>query len=153
MKIDGLKPTFVPALPNILKNKLEFRTTTNLSENDTIAFAKALIKLEELIVEECVNIDNVPRAFAIFTDQGDLKISLDKGTLGTNVHLICYAIQRWEEYNLSEVHKVSVFLEELCHWFWNIDDEVKVKFKVFEILKRIYATVKFEEVFNLKGLQ
>lgn len=149
MKIKGLKPTLVPSVPTFFQDKLEFRTTTNLSEYDAKLFVYALMKLEEQIIEEKLSLDGIPKAFAIFTDNGELSFELTQGVLGLNVHLITYAIKRWDEYNLTEVGKVAVFLEELCHWIWNISDEVKVKYKVFEVLERIYPNIKFEQVFKI----
>ena len=149
MKIKGLKPTLVPSVPLFFNNKLEFRTTTSLGEYEAKLFVYALMKLEEQIKEEDLSMDIVPKAFAIFTDDGELSIELSDGILGTNVHFITYAIKRWDKYKLDEVGKVAVFLEELCHWIWNISDEVKVKYKVFEILERIYPSIKFDQVFKV----
>ena len=149
MHVKGLKATLVPSVPEFLKNKLEFRTTTDLSEHDAKIFAYALMKLEEQIKEEKISLDSVSKTFAIFSDNGEISFELTEETLGVNVHIITYAIKRWEQYKLEEVGKIAVFLEELCHWMWNISDEVKVKYKVFEVLERIYPNIKFEQVFKI----
>ena len=153
LKIKGMKPTFVPNVPERLIHKLEFRTTTDLDENDAKLYSYVLMKFDEKLKEDNINLDLIPKTFAIFTDNGDLEISLNDSILGINANIIIYAIKRFDKYNLSEFLKVAVFLEELCHWAWNIKDEVKVKYKIFEILEVIYPGIKFEQVFNLKSLQ
>ncbi|MDP4144166.1 MAG: hypothetical protein Q8936_06720 [Bacillota bacterium] len=150
MKIKGLKPTLVPSVPKILENKIEFRTTTNLEEYDAKLFTYALMKLEEQILAEHLDLDNVPKAFAIFTEDGEIEISLPEGVLGVNTHLLIYTVQRWKSYNITEPFKVSVFLEEMCHWLWNIEDETEVKYKIFEILKNIYPNIEFKEIYNIE---
>lgn len=151
MKIHGMKPTLVPQVPKTFEKKLEFRTTTNLKEYDAKLFAYVLTVLEKQVLKENLDLNKVPKAFAIFTDNGEIKISIPKGILGINVHLLTYAIKRFEYYELAEVFKVSVFLEELCHWLWNIEDEIEVKYKIFEIIKEIYPDIKFEQIYNEDG--
>lgn len=153
MKIKGMKSTFVPTVPERLIHKLEFRTTTDLDENDAKLYSYVLIKFDEKLKKDNINLDLIPKTFAIFTDNGELEISLNDSILGVNANIIIYAIRRFNKFNLSEVFKVSVFLEELCHWAWNIEDETKVKYKIFEILEGIYPEIKFEQVYNLKSLQ
>lgn len=44
---------------------------------------------------------------------------------------------------------VYVFIvEELCHIIWAIDDEWKVRDKVYEVIKRIYHDIRFDDLFN-----
>ncbi|MDU8978369.1 MAG: hypothetical protein E7G38_15625, partial [Clostridium perfringens] len=134
MKIKGLKANLIPAIPERLENKLEFRITTELTEEDILLYSTVLIYFDKQLKKDKVNLDYIPKTFAIFTDDGDIEISLSDTVLGINSNIIIYAIKRFEKLNLPEVLKVSVFLEELCHWAWNIEDEVEVKFKIFEIL-------------------
>lgn len=153
MKIKGMKPTFIPTVPERLIHKLEFRTTTDLYENDAKLYSYVLTRFDEKLKKDNINLDLIPKTFAIFTDNGELEISLNDSILGVNANIIIYATKRFNKFNLSEVFKVSVFLEELCHWAWNIEDETRVKYKIFEILEDIYPEIKFEQVYNLKSLQ
>lgn len=150
MKVKGMKATLVPSVPEFLKGKLEFRSTTNLAEYDAKLFSYALTKIVEQVIEDKIELSNVPRTSAIFTDYGQVDLSFSEGTLGANINLIVYAVKKWEDLHADEQAKVFIFLEEMCHWMWNITDEVKVKYKAIEILKRIYPDIKVN--FNAKSL-
>lgn len=147
MKIKGLKANLIPVIPEMLENKLEFRITTELTEEDILLYSTVLVYFDKQLKKDKVNLDSIPKTFAIFTDDGNIEISLSDTVLGINSNIIIYAIKRFEKFNLPEVLKVSVFLEELCHWAWNIEDEVEVKFKIFEILKEIYPGLKIQQVY------
>ncbi|MCR1952883.1 hypothetical protein NSA50_17925 [Clostridium sp. DSM 100503] len=150
MKVKGLKATLVPNVPELLIGKLEFRSTTSLEEYDAKLFSYSLTKIVEQMIEDKIDLKNVPRTSAVFTDYGQLDLIFEEDTLGTNLNLIVYAVKKWEDLHADEQAKVFIFLEEMCHWIWNITDEVEVKYKVIEILKRIYPGI--EVSINSKGL-
>jgi hypothetical protein len=68
------------------------------------------------------------------------------------MHLLLFGVKSMRGYNLSDIYMVSVFLEELCHYFWCIRDEIKVKYKVYDVISRMYTGIKFEDIFNLDNI-
>ena len=82
MKIKGLKANLIPVIPERLENKLEFRITTELTEEDILLYSTVLIYFDKQLKKDKVNLDSIPKTFAIFTDDGDIEISLSDTVLG-----------------------------------------------------------------------
>lgn len=149
MIIKGAIASPVPDINGELKNKIEMLFTYALNEHE----AKVLyIGLEQLSIQlEKEKITNIPEISCIFTKDGEVSMDIDsENVLAVNTNRMCiYAIDSWRQSGGSDVLILMVFLEELCHVIWNITDEIEVKYKVFDILKRIWPDYKIEDIYKL----
>lgn len=149
MLIKGAVASPIPDINGELKNKIEMLFTYALNEHE----AKVLyIGLEQLSIQlEKEKITNIPQISCIFTKDGEVSMAIDsENVLAVNTNRLCiYAIDSWRQSGGSDVLILMVFLEELCHVIWNITDEIKVKYKVFDILKRIWPDYKIEDIYKL----
>jgi hypothetical protein len=68
MKIKGVIDSWVPTIPERLKNKIELRATYDLTEREAKLFAYAFTKLDEQLIEDNINLDFVPYAYGVFTE-------------------------------------------------------------------------------------
>ncbi|KZL90498.1 hypothetical protein [Clostridium magnum] len=149
MIIKGAIASPVPEISGYLKDKIEMVFTYALSEHEAKVLYIGLEKLSTQIEEE--KVANMPEISCIFTKDGEISMAIDsEDLLAVNTNRLCiYAIERWREIGGSDILILMVFLEELCHVIWNITDEIKVKYKVFDILKRIWPDFKIEDIYKL----
>lgn len=132
--IEGIK------IPKYLKSNISILTTCNLSEDIIELFNISLQETFEQIyfVDSFKDPDfEIHKVNVIFTDNGHIEFAEeeDNNALGEYARVIVYKMNKINLLN-DDIRKMFVFVEELAHHFWRIEDEVKVKFKVVEILKR-----------------
>ena len=149
MIIKGAIASPVPEINEYLKDKIEMLFTYALNEHEAKVLYIGLEELSRQMEEEKVT--NMPEISCIFTKDGEISMAIDsEDLLAVNTNRLCiYAIERWRETGGSDILILMVFLEELCHVIWNITDEIKVKYKVFDILKRIWPDYKIEDMYKL----
>lgn len=139
----------IPVINGELKDKIEMLFTYALNEHEAKVLYIGLEELSRQLEEEKVT--DIPELSCIFTKDGE--VSMDIGSeslLAVNTNRLCiYAIDRWRRSGGSDVLILMIFLEELCHVIWNIADEIKVKYKVFDILKRVWPDYKIEDIYKL----
>lgn len=141
-----------PKIDPRLKNKLYFKTTCDLSDELIKLFSVSIwaiaeeIEEEKLLEEEklisCINCMTI--------DSDEFTIKIDNNQLAMTVSLAVYPIHKWTE--LTEIGICVNIIEELCHHYWNITDEVEVNFKVIKVLKRIYPNIKMSHVYNTEWM-
>lgn len=71
------------------------------------------------------------------------------GVMGHCYHLVVLYLHRWREQKLSINAMCAVILEEFCHHFWRIADEILVKYKVLEVYRYIDSSVQMQDLFRL----
>lgn len=149
MIIKGAIASPVPEINGYLKDKIEMLFTYALNEHEAKVLYIGLEELSKQMEEEKVT--NMPEISCIFTKDGEISMAIDsEDLLAVNTNRLCiYAIERWRETGGSDILILMVFLEEVCHVIWNITDEIKVKYKVFDILKRIWPDYKIEDMYKL----
>lgn len=150
MIIKGAVASPVPEIIGKLKNKIEMLFTYPLNEHEAKVLYIGLEQLSRQMEKE--KITSIPEISCIFTKDGEVSMAIDsENLLAVNTNRLCiYAIDRWRQSGGSDVLILMVFLEELCHVIWNITDEIKIKYKVFDILKRIWPDYKIEDLYKLE---
>lgn len=151
MKLIGTTESYLPKIPEELKGKLLFAATYPISEEDAIKFGLALkFLVEKLKADRIINITNVN---AVFTEYGEISLEMNESSAGVHMGLSVYAVKRWSDFGFSDLQKILVFLEELCHHYWREEDEIKVKYIVFDIAKNIFPQfTNIEQVYNFDTL-
>lgn len=132
-----------PQVPKSLIKKFEIKTTYKLTDNEVSLFSLALIGIEKQLTLENINFNKLPRVTALITKDGEFSVANDENdiineTMGYRFNLIVYCVQKWRTKKFDEARILVVFLEELCHHYWNIEDEVEVKEKVTEVFNQIF---------------
>ncbi|MBK5424727.1 hypothetical protein [Bacillus sp. TH30] len=139
-KLEGAIPSPLPAIPDNLKNKIAVRATYKLTEKEAFLFHEALRSVDLQLTAEGADYSKLPMVFALFTRDGKFTILPDGDEVGTRINFIIYGVSVWRELKCTDIKLRTVFLEELCHHFWNIEDEEIVKYKVVELYNRYYST-------------
>lgn len=145
---EGMGPTIDPRL----KNKLYFNTTCELNDKLIKLFSTSIwavaeeLEKEKLLEEEKL----ISRINCITIDSDEFTIKLDNNQLAMRVSLAVYPIHKWTK--LTDVTICTNIIEELCHHYWNISDEVEVNFKVIKVLKRICPNIKMGDIYNTEWM-
>ncbi|QHA36844.1 hypothetical protein D5E69_14155 [Rossellomorea marisflavi] len=128
-----------PTIPEYLINKIEIRATFPITKHEAFLFSVALhgisIKLEQEFLEK----EKLPRLCALLTERGNFEFEeLDvDDSIGFRFNLAVYCVGKWREKNYDDELILMVFLEELVHHYWNLEDEVITKEKVIEIMNLV----------------
>lgn len=98
-------------------------------------------------------LNNLPRINCFITPFGDVSINLDDNQFGMHMAMAVYPVQKWRDSNLGELHMLLCIVEELCHHYWNIEDEVEVNYKVLEVIKRIVPKTEMSDLYNVDWME
>lgn len=138
------------SLPKIFENKLFIAKTINLILHDRDIFLiNTALKVvsEQLLAENCNKIISLNM---IFTCDGSFLFSKDNDVLefGAHCNLAIYRMDLIHEayIRLNEQFVLFVFIEEMVHHYWRIEDEKEVKYKVLEIIRRYDKNITLETV-------
>lgn len=152
-KLDGVISALGPLIDARLNGKIIFNTTIQIPDKVRILMSKSFWAVAEEL-EQDQKLENITIVNCIVTSNGDYTIKHDEEQLAYYVYpTIVYPIQNWTDLNCSEVHVLLFVIEELCHHFWNIDDEVEVNYKVHEVMKRIIPSIKLEDLYNTQWIK
>lgn len=138
-----------PALPISLRNRVFFVSTCALTPKEETVFSTALSVLAYALSEDkTVNPKLWVNVYII--DRDTVSFTLDNPKdYGLHVPLILLPIHRWRASNYNSLGMYACILEEFCHHFWCIRDEVDVKLKTFSLIQRIFPTIQFSDLYNL----
>ena len=125
-----------PAVPQSLIGCLEFRTTCEIREEEAKLTTYCINCLAKQLQYDGIDVKELLRVTAIFSPDGGFALSMPQSVSGAQFCLIAYPIQRWRDANYDKEQIATCILEELCHHFWAIKDELAVKHKVVEIFQR-----------------
>ena len=148
MKIKNIIPHKTVVIPEIFLGKIELRFTCELTDNELMGFAYALRFCENKLKEDGYKSSDLSRVSIIFTNNGKLDMEEDDVLCcGSHFSIIVYNMEKIRRLN-NFLKTMTVFVEELVHHFWRIEDEKLVKEKDIEILRLgnpIYTLDLFKE--------
>jgi len=135
MRIEGSQEGIGPSIPSYLTDSLEVRATCALSEFEAkqISYGFSLVAKE--LEREKANVAKLLRVTAVISIDGEFTVSTEKTTAGEQICFVVYGIQKWRDSKFNNDQIVTIVLEELCHHYWAIRDEIIVKHKVTEIFQ------------------
>lgn len=148
MRLKNAIDTLFPHIPDNLLPHLTVHSTCTLTDREIQIIGLGL-KLVGQYVETGNEIIQTIHTNMVTYDTDELTtIHDDEETLGNNVSYILYPVHRWRKRNLGDLQILTCVIEEMCHCFWIIRDEVIVKYKVVEILKQLSPEIAFETVYT-----
>lgn len=120
--------------------------TIQLTDKEVQLITKALFALGEQIIQD--GLTDLKKVNMLFTENGEATLSMLDNVLGNHLSLCLYNVGGWRErFGQDDGAILMIILEELCHHFYT-DDEVLVKHKVYEVIKRMYPNVKFNNLYK-----
>lgn len=148
IEVDGTFYTHLRiTAPQILKTKIQIKLTTSITEVEAKIIEQVIYALGDQIEHD--NLSVVQSVVMIITENGafSMKIAADN-VIAAYLPVCLYSASSWRKYSERPHHIALIIAEELCHHFWRIDDEEEVKFKTFEVLKRIYSGTEIAQFYN-----
>lgn len=150
MKLENPVMTKVPETPKELEGKFEIAANYPLNEREAILFNVLLKCIVNEMKKDNINFKDLYRVTAIITKDGKYTACLDNNeTMGSRISIVVYAVERWRNKGYGDNQIITILAEELCHHYWNIEDEVKVKYKVYEIIKGLFPGATFNQFYNI----
>ncbi|WP_147566437.1 hypothetical protein [Clostridium tyrobutyricum] len=149
MILKNLVPSKVPVVPDELKDKFEIFTAYALNENEAKYFSLALQAIVKQLNCEHKKYSDLMGITAVITEEGSLLLQMEDESIGNQFCLAVYAVKRWRNLKFEESQIITIILEELCHQYWNIEDETEVQYKVYDVLKWIFPNTKIEQFYNM----
>lgn len=124
-------------VPGIFTGILWIYDQCGATAEEIDAFQKVLCAIRDQLQSEGATHDQLRKARIIFTKDGSYKVNArDRNVRGAYERHIVFPMDILRK--LEREWMYAAFSEELCHHIWNIDDEVRVKYKNAEILSRIF---------------
>lgn len=142
------KDSYVFTVPTRLISKLGITGDVDLSDDESKVFSYALLLLDMQFSKENINISDLPSVQILFLKDGNFSIkNVSNSYAGATTNVIMYIMDKIR--NWSNAHKIiAIFLEELTHHFWNIEDEIIVKHKVLEIMRNFLPELRMEDIYD-----
>lgn len=137
-----------PKVEGEIKNYLNFSFTCDISSEILRIMEVCINETSKLMSEEGLfeNPISLPTVNIIISDSDTISLKLFSAEQAITTHLIFYSLDRLITH--PEYIRCMIIIEELCHMFWNIKSEFDVNFKVYEIIKRIYPSIKIFDLYN-----
>ena len=139
----------LPKINGQLNNYIQFRSTCEVDNDIIDLMEKCINEISTVMTEEHFfdTPDKVQEVTIITTDTDKVEFCLDDNEKAIVIRFIVYNVSKMKIYNKNA--QSMMIVEEFCHLFWNITSEFEVCFKVMDILKRMYPTIKTSDVYNL----
>lgn len=152
IKVKGtITPKNALRAPEQIVKKLSAAITCELTEREIILINGAIKALSNQL--ELENKSDLRPVGLVFTDSDEVTYSLEENQLGSAFSVCTYMVHKWRKNNYNDWKILAIILEELCHHFWNIEDEFIVTEKVLEVVRRIDPAVEMHDLYNLKELE
>lgn len=132
--------------PNPFVDILYISTTITLEENIKDLFFKSAYLVATQLGKEN-KLKDLRKVRCIFSGDNKITFSIGENCAGEKNVFITYPIKKWDEQAYNNLNILTIFTEEFCHHFWNIDDEVEVKQKVLEVLQNETPELTLEKLY------
>ncbi len=125
-------------VPDIFTGILWIYDLCGVSVEEQDIFQKVLCAVRDQLNDESIGHAQLRKARIIFSKDGSYEVKAREKTIrGVYERHIVFPMEYLR--GLDREWKYMSFAEELCHHLWNIDNEVEVKYKVAEVLARIFT--------------
>ncbi|WP_394910622.1 hypothetical protein [uncultured Robinsoniella sp.] len=90
----------------------------------------------------------------LFTQNGSFEMLTDDESHigGSYIKIVVYNVNSWRGI-VDSTGLMAIYLEELCHHYFNISDEIEVKHRVYDIMKSFNNDFSFTEYARSIGME
>ena len=155
MILDNAVPIPVINLPDLLKDKITFTANESLTYTESKFYEICLQALAEKMIEDKIDINFLTHLNILFTKNGSYSMTEESGDrFGFHLNLSIYSLDNIRKTN-NDKFMVVTFIEELVHYFWQIEDETLTKYKVIEIAQKFLPDITLEllKEWHVNGIQ
>ena len=136
-------------IPKLLKSKINVMANCKLTDREVSIFNACLKCVENHLIKDNIYLSKFFAINVLFSKDGGF--SFYENNEDRNAFILYIAIYNMEKLRICNADWLTAFsyVEELTHYFWNIQDENDVKYKVAEILQDIFPALSID---IMKGL-
>mgnify|MGYP004626107179 FL=1 len=140
MIIKGMKPITSLIIPDNLKNKILLASSCELTDREKFLFKTSLEATSMMIEKD--NLKKIHSTNVFFTHSGEIHFFPDDDMveIGTHFRAITYRLDILRSVR-NDKFIMFAFIEEMAHNFWDIEDEIEVKYKVMDIINQFIPGV------------
>ena len=121
-------------IPSNLTDRIRIRIRCVPTRQEYIAINGALYALSQaLLVSPPIHHSAQLNVFVLDRDAVTITSS-NPGCVGLQLNCALLFLHRWRELNFDQMMMIATTAEELCHFFWEINDEILVLYKVRDLL-------------------
>ena len=144
-KIEGFP---IEDIPETINHKIQIVSNIKLSHSEQFLFNYSLRLVITQLTKENIDFSTLHGVIVMFLSDGNFSIQNTRnGFAGVTTSVIIYVINVIRRY--KDINKImAIFIEELAHHFWNIEDEIVVKHKVLEIMRFIEPDLSMEAIYD-----
>lgn len=146
--VSQLKSFDPPSIPALMKPYVTWAPQCALQSNEAMAFSMAFSAFATEYISsgrKLFGVNVILLSDPAFTMQ--MKES-ERDHYGKAIRIVLFPIYRWRELNISVQTMIICILEELCHIFYNEDDELNVEDLVTACAKRLWPDVRKEALYD-----
>ena len=134
MKLKNAVTSREISIPVEFKDKITVMANDFITALDVRMFRIALNSVKIQLQKDNIDVSLLPHANVIFTRDGSFTLEQNENHIyGYRSNIIVYCMERLHYVNIPNF-TFFIFIEELTHHYWNIEDEIEVKYKVLEII-------------------
>ena len=149
--------TPLPQVPLPMVTTMSVCSTCEISERLIKLFNKSFLAvayqlhLDGILSNDEILQESLHPIMCVISNDDTCTFKIDESTLASVVSIAFYCISKWDGYD--DKHICMFIIEELCHHFWNITNELDVNFKVFDILKHIFSDIRISDVYSIQAMK
>lgn len=137
-------------IPNALFDHIIVRATFQMKQREIKLLAICLGAISNEMLKDGIDLAQLQPLCVIITKDGELNLKLQDDIMGQQVNLIVYPVEKWRNHSYNDYTMLICILEELCHYYYAITDEIVVKHKVITVIQNwIDKNVKIEELYDI----
>ena len=135
-------------IDNRISSKINIMMTIDIKKHIRLLFQTAFILIAGQLADDGL-LENIPRCNCIITGSDEVVyICDDIEFAGYHINSVIYPVHRWIKMGIKDIHILQTIIEEFTHMYWNIDDEIQVCYKIFEIIKRYNPKLRMSELYD-----
>ncbi len=129
---DDFVPSIIPNIPDLLKDKIKFITSIELTNTECEIFTLCLEDISIVLKRDKLE-NTLTQIQLCFTPYGHFSFKWNGSSQASYAQLAIYNMSEMRKFYPDQI--AFIFTEELVHHFWRLDDETETKLKVIEILQ------------------
>ena len=146
MKLKNAVTSREISIPVEFKDKITVMANDFITALDVRMFRITLNSVKIQLQKDNIDVSSLPHANVIFTRDGSFTLEQNENHIyGYRSNIIVYCMERLHYVNIPNF-TFFTFIEELTHHYWNIEDEIEVKYKVLEIIGNSNVIITIEDL-------
>lgn len=131
-------------------DSIQVFSTIKLTEEELGTFGLVLSLVETQLKKDGIQKKDLKSVNVLFTPYNEFSVKREEtdNSYGCKVSLILYPVQLWRDKNLRADMIAIAMIEELCHHFWNIDDEIIAKEKSIEVINNVSPEISMDTYYK-----